>query len=594
MYKLEIGLKEGCRLVFTPKKSDDLKKIFLSDTYYYPQKIDGKRFVSLNVSSFKAFEKNKKLALREGHIFGSFFIDGANVCYISSGSLRSNRISILLGLRPFFATDNTLIYYLPDEDFENTVLPELKKYCVSQLGLERKDFLNLKNEDLDVLKYVAATPLIRIDGKLGSSASLNLDLFARFFEIYCGTNCLDVNLIYGKPCDYCTAKLGLHLLLHIVKLVPSNIWLKKYHKDLIVLLLQQDFLGDWSDITRLNETKQKILLTKAKDFLPTIEDVQDLRKETNDILRIMISRHEIFKILYFLSRYEGGSPILKTIFDNLFNLLPKKTRKYLFSPNFQPKLFMDGFELHFIMKSDKRDKIVNMARMLQDIFDEVSYLRTGIDNFNPNLRRYRFMCQVKRGSFYIDNIDLPDVIEVMCNAITTIALHNKLQFNENEAWLKKMNLKIETPPQFEEVVLEAFSKRWVLQHRLSEDVENVLLFNSKKDLGRSLDGGIIPEELKIDFKTKGFSLSEKSFVKKEENKKWNILDNEKTFIIIAKDRELNIYATLNGLMISADIFCDYPSLMKQDFKFKYLRDVQINYAVLNKRLEEEFNFKMIG
>ena len=582
MYKLTLEPRKGCKLVFNPRTSTEIKKVFMNDTYWYPQRIEGKRFISLNISSSDTLKKFIPLALPYGNIFGAFPINGDDVCYVYSGSLSSNRISASFGLRPLFAGRSHLSYFLPDEDFKNIVCQDIKAYIQDLLKTENSDSISLMDENLTVLKKILTTPV-----------DTNLDLYSRFFEICCDDRCVKARLSHEESCEYCTPKVGLHPLLHVVKLVPSEVWIKKYHKDLLVYLLQQDFLVDWRDIKELDETRQRRILSEVKKIIPVIKDVQDFKKAVREIVKNLVNKHDIFKILYFLSRYEGGSATLKKIFDNLFYLLPKKTEEYLFYPKFQPKLFIDGFELHFIMMSDNINKISRMNIDLQKIFDEADFFKTGVSIDDPSLRRYRFICKIKRGSYYIDYFDFPDIIEDIRNAIKTIAKQNKLYFNEEEAWLKLINIKIETSPHFEDAALEAFSRKWVLQRKISEDIESVCLFSMDAGFEEDLDKGIIPEVLKNEFKIKGFSLSENTTIEKEDDKKWTITDNGMIFAVRKELGWLNIYELLKGKIISADVFCDYPCLASREYKFKYLRDVQSNYAALNRLLEKEFNFKVL-
>ena len=118
MYKLIFEPFEKRKLVFKPKKSDEIRKIFMNDTYWYPQKIEDNHFISLNISSADTLKKFIPLALPDGSIFGAFPINNTEVCYIYSGTLADNPISASFGLRPFFATNDSLIYIIPDEDFK--------------------------------------------------------------------------------------------------------------------------------------------------------------------------------------------------------------------------------------------------------------------------------------------------------------------------------------------------------------------------------------------------------------------------------------------------------------------------------------------
>ena len=585
MYKLTLEPCEECKLAFKPKRSNEIRKIFMNDTYWYPQKIEDKRFISLNISSADTLKKFIPLALPEGNIFGAFPINNNEVCYVYSGSLTNNRISASLGLRPFFANENHLFYFFPDEDFKNIcqdVEMNIKKVIEDSSGS-----VSIMNEDLKILRKILTTPI-----------AVNLDLYARFFEIYCEKKC-KAHLSYVKSHKYCTAKVGLHPLLHIVELISSRAWIKEHDKNLFIYLLQQDFLVDWRDITELDETRQRRILSGIKEIIPEINRF-NFKIKVKNIVKNLVNKCDIFTIFYFLSRYEGGSATLKKIFDNLFYSLPKETGEYLTYPKFQPKLFIDGFEMHFILLSENIGKIYQMRRNLREIFDKVDFFRVGIYEPKPHLRRYRFICKANREGQYIDYMDLPNILEVTCKAIITLVKQNKLEFVEEESrlkesWLKRINLKIVTPPQFEITTLEAFSKRWVLQRKVSKDIELVYLFtidDSDEKFGKNIDKGIIPKELKNGLKTKGSPLSKNARIKKEKNNVWRITDDEKIFIANKSTEWVDIYVKIKGKIVSADVFCDYACLVDQEAKFNFFRDVQANYARLNRLLEEDFNFKL--
>ena len=592
MYKLTLEIREGCELTFKPEKSNEVRKIFMDDTYWYPQRIEEKRFISLNISSADTLNTFIPSALLQGNIFGAFPINDNDVCYVYSGSLRSTRISAFLGLRPLCASKERLSYFFPDEDFKN-ICQDVKTYA--QEVIENSgDTVSLTAEDLNVLKKIEETPL--------TSIATNLDLYRRFFEIYCDERCVKAHLTPEEPCEYCTAKVGLHPLLHIVKLVPSDTWIEGYYKDFLIYLFQQDFLVDWIDIKNLDKTRQKTILSEAKEIVPAIKDMQDFKEVVEETIKNMINRRDIFKILYYLSRYEDSSTTLKAMFDNLFYLLPKKTEEYLFYPKFQPKLFIDGFEVHFIMMARHEEDIVRMDKDLQEIFDETEYSKTGPSKVSNWLFRYRFKCKVKIGGRYVDYIDLPDVIEDTCNAIRALANRNGVEFvpgepGLSESWLKRMSIKIVTPPQFEYAIFKAFAflPRWHLRRKVSEDVERVYLF-SVVGYEKDLDKGVVPEVLKNKFKTKGFSLSKNATVEKGADIEWRITDNENIFVVRKEEEKerLNIYAMLKCKIISTDVRCEYPGLVSQQARFDYLRDTQSFYDALNGLLEKEFNFKAFG
>jgi hypothetical protein len=584
MYKLIFEPCEKCKLVFKPKRSTEIRKIFMNDTYWYPQKIEDNQFISLNISSVDTLNRFIPLALPKGGIFGAFPINDNEVCYVYSGTLTDNPISASFGLRPFFATSDTLIYLIPDEDFKKNICQDVNMY-IRKVIEDGSGPIALTDDDSKILRKILTIPI-----------AANLDLYARFFEIYCEKKC-KAHISYVKSHKYCTAKVGLHPLLYIMESIPTTTWIKEHDRDLFVYLLQQDFLVDWKDIADLDETKQRRILSEMQKNLPEISRFNfDIK--VKEIVKDLIDKRDIFTILYFLSRHEGGSATLKRLFDNLFLLLPKEAEKYLNYPKFQPNLFIDGFEIHFILMDTLRN-IDQMKSDLKEIFDEVVPFRIRI--YEPEQYiRYRFVCRAKRDK-YIDYMDLPDILEDTCKAIITLANRNKMKFMKKksrmkESWLKRLNLKIVTPPQFENTTLEAFSKKWILQRKVSEDIERKYLFtieDGNKICEKWFDKGTIPKKLKIGLDIIGLPLSKNALIERKKSNVWMITDDKNHFIIIRRDVWVDIYVEIKAKIVSADVFCDYGCLVDQETKFNFFRDVQANYAYLNRLLEEKFDFKMV-
>jgi hypothetical protein len=587
MYKLIFEPYEKNKLVFKPKKSDKIRKIFMKDTYWYPQKIENNQFISLNISSVDTLKRFIPLALPEGCIFGAFPINDNEVCYVYSGTLTDNPISASFGLRPFFATNDTLIYLIPDEDFKKNICQDVNVY-VRKVIEDDSGPISLTDDDSKILRKIVTTPI-----------AANLDLYAKFFEIYCKKRC-KVHISHVNSYKYCTAKVGLHPLLYIIESIPTETWIKEDDRDLFVYLLQQDFLVDWRNMTDLDETERRRILSEMQKNLPEISRFNFEIKMTK-IVKDLIDKRDIFTILYFLSRHEGGSATLKKLFDNLFLLLPDDTEKYFNYPKFQPKLFIDGFEMHFILLSDNTRNFSRMKSDLRQIFDEVDFFKAGIFEPNRLLLRYRFVCRAKREEEYIDYMDLPDILENICKAIITLAKRNKMKFMKKESlmkesWLKRLNLKIVTPPQFERTTLEAFSKKWILQRKVSEDIERVYLFtieDGNKICEKWFAKGTIPKELKIGLESKGFLLPKDACIEKKQDSVWMITNDKNHFIIIRSDDWVDIHVEIKAKIVSADVFCDYGCLVDQETKFNFFRDVQANYAYLNRLLEGKFGFKMV-
>jgi hypothetical protein len=584
MYKLIFELGEKCKLVFKPKRSTEIRKNFMNDTYGYPQKIEDNHVISLNISSVDTLKRFIPLALPSGSICGAFPINDNEVCYVYSGTLTDNPISASFGLRPFFVTNDTLIYHIPDEDFKK-ICQDVNMY-IKKVIEDGSGSVSLMGEDLEILREILTTPI-----------AANLDLYAKFFEIYCEKKC-KAHISYVNSHKYCTAKVGLHPLLYIIESIPTEAWIKEHDRDFFIYLLQQDFLVDWMDMTDLDETRRRRILSEMRNIIQEI-DRFNFEIIVTKIVKDLIDKRDIFTIIYFLSRYEGVSSTLKQIFDNLFFLLPKDAEKYLLYPKFQPQLFIDGFEIHFILMDTLRN-IDRMKSDLKEIFDEVDSFSVGV--YEPEQYiRYRFICKAKKGRKYIDYMDLPSILEDTFRAIITLARQNEITFIEKgslmkESWLKRLSLKIVTPPQFETTTLEALSKRWILQRKVSEDIEKVYQFtleDANEIYEKYFDPGTIPKELKIRLDISGLPLSQNACIEKKMGNVWRITDDKNHFIIIRRDVWVDIYVEIKAKIVSADVFCDYGCLVDQETKFNFFRDVQANYAYLNRLLEEKFDFKMV-
>lgn len=590
MYKLTFEPGEGCKLAFKPKRSNEIQKIFVNDTYWYPQKVEEKQYISLNISPIDTLKKFIRLALAEGNIVSAFPINNNEVCYVYSGTLKDNPISVSFGLRPFFVTNDTLIYFVPDEDFKKNMCQDINVY-IRKVIEDGSGPISLMDDDSKILREILTTPI-----------AANLDLYAKFFEIYCKKRC-KVHVSHLNSYKYCTEKVGLHPLIYIIESIPTETWIKEDDRDLFVYLLQQDFLVDWMDMTELDEKRRIRIFSEMQKAIPEINRL-NFEIKVKNLVKNLVKKCDIFTVLYFLTRYEGGSATLKKILDNLFYLLPRETGEHLSYPKFQPKLFIDSFELHFILRSEHIGKIDQMKRDLLKIFDKVDFFRAGRYEPKPYLRRYRFICKANREGHFIDYMDLPNLIGDTARAVITLAKQNNMLFigeesRMKESWLKRLNIRIITPPQFETTTLEAFSKRWILQRKVSEDIEKVYLFtieDANKIYEKYFDTGTIPKELKIRLDIRGLPLSQNACVeKKKGNVFWMITDDKNRFNIniIKRDIWVDLYVARKAKIVSADVFCDYGCLLDQETKFNFFRDLQANYAYLNRLLEEKFGFKMI-
>ena len=347
----------------------------------------------------------------------------------------------------------------------------------------------------------------------------------------------------SKPIDkdvrkygFHTDKIGLHPLLHLIQLIPDNEWNKKYHKQMLIFLFKNNFLVSWiNDIENID--KKEDILQKCEEFsngeITTVAEFKNVLKE---IIKQLDDTHEFFGMLYLAAQCATESSVFGALFNNLFEFLPKEQKEWIGYPRFQPKLIVDELELHFIQNVRSSGKIENMVNGLNQIFDDVDFYELRDD-------RYRFICKV---GVLMDYSSISNWINVICTAVRTIARKNKLKEPTREMWVKRIGVQFVTPPQFEDDVLLAFSKNWFFR-RKPRSLDELDEENKRK---------ILKADIICDYRTYELKRSD------EENKrKTSKKDNQDIEFI---------------------------------FPFKYSRDVQNSYVVLNNLLFKNHNFTRFG
>ena len=94
-----------------------------------------------------------------------------------------------------------------------------------------------------------------------------------------------------------------------------------------------------------------------------------------------------------------------------------------------------------------------------------------------------------------------------------------------------------------------------IERKMGQTVINKAMFSiSDGELDEKLNEGRIPEKLKMIFKDKGFPLSEKTSITKENGGKWAITDEgeKNTYIVKKEDKRLYIYAKLFWIRCMVD------------------------------------------
>lgn len=142
---------------------------------------------------------------------------------------------------------------------------------------------------------------------------------------------------------------------------------------------------------------------------------------------------------------------------------------------------------------------------------------------------------------YVNNYEAKEIISRLCSSIRYFIAHEE----DKNGWLEeifKFADKYKKIPYLRYLGSEIFVK----------GPEERYLFSIDAEFGDDLSNGVISENLKDIFKTKGFTISENAMVTKEKGDKRVITDGEKIYIVEKEDRKFNIYEERRAKLFVAD------------------------------------------
>jgi len=429
-------------------KSNCGKNILANQSiYWYPLKITKEILISINVGTLRSIQTVKKF-WAGGRIISTYPLDNETICFFYLGSRGDPNVSYSFGEKPLIVEDECLNYFFSDTDI-NDIYEKTKKI--------RKD--TTISDKLEIEDYCY---------KIFKDA-LEPEWIIKFSKIK------DIS-------KYCTDKIAPHPILHLVSFTRTDVFSKRYYKKMLQYLLLENFLVDWANPDDIPINLRKDILIQCGILSGNeIQSINDLNESIGKIIFELFEKYEIFEIVYLASQCGNQNSIFKVLMENLYALLPSKEYSGKKSYNFQPKFLIKSVELHFIQMTKSEYKIKNLYKILNTIFDEVELYDVIMHKVisdeadiliamrhHEHSNRYRFLCKIEISPL-IDYLDLPDHIFDLGNAIKTILIKNRLNNFIKEMWIKKLELEIITPPQFEKDVVFSLAQNWVIERNTSKD-----------------------------------------------------------------------------------------------------------------------------
>ena len=431
-------------------KENNLSNILYNqEIYWYPLKITSRnQLISINIATNESIDKVGKF-WAGGRIISDFQLDYENKCLFYLGSKGNPLIAEIFGEKQLIVEDKSLNYFFSEKEIEEIYnnLKDHKNYVDISEKYDMEDFiLKVLEKKLDK-EWIIDFSKTKIKNK------------------------------------YCTDNIAPHPILHLVYFTRSNVFSKVYYKDLFQFILQKDFLVNWIDPKEIPNNSKNYVLAWCKNISKNdIKSTDDLRQTIKKIVIEIFDKYEIFGMIYLASRVGDQNSVVKILFENLHSLLPDKAKEYVEQGfyKFQPKLMVNSIELHFIQIASSEYKKRNLYESLNEIFDEVKYydmfqhktLSEPTDIFyalkHHETNRFRFICRIDIDP-PIDYQDLSDKIYELGNAIKTIKKMKNINKLIREMWVKKINLKIFTPPHFEDDVVYSLSHKWLITRKVSDD-----------------------------------------------------------------------------------------------------------------------------
>lgn len=407
--------------------------------YWYPIKVCDEMFTSVTIIDRGQHETLKSKWVEDGRTIVSFNIDGYTVC-IYSGTVGDKRVIPLFNEKPFLVKDGNICYFIPNDELFNDIFYKVDDY----------------------IRNIQFSKRFKLDKKLYSNfqrASTDVEKCKIFFEDYFQPGwTVELTSIETDVCAFCTRDIGLNPVLNLISIMPADMWENKYQKELFIYILKNGFLMNWIEVKQIDDAKLKIEL---KDTYTNITKEKLSDTELNNIIKSIINnlfyKGGIFHTLYKTAASASDESSVN-LFDLLFCLMPEEEIKYIDFPRVQPKVIINGIEFHFIQYAKKDKEIEDMKNELkkEKIFDkELEVYKLGKADVNKGFFRYRFIGKIGIAQDYVY---LPRTIRCISNAIKNIAKGRNLHQEGEEMWIRRIKIKIITPPQFEHDVWQAFGR----------------------------------------------------------------------------------------------------------------------------------------
>jgi hypothetical protein len=409
--------------------------------------------MSINIATLKSYQWVQKYWYG-GRIISEYYLDENNICFFYLGSKGDPLISKAFKEKPVIIKNECLNYIYSDKEIED-------------IYKEMKNINNLQGSQNDLI----SDTLIEFCSKL----------FKKTFEPN-----WSIEFSAIENCDYCTDQISPNPILHLVQVhTKPEVFSKNYYKKFLEFLLKKGFLATWLHVGDIDsaDIHRKVLDECRRLSANEVYNNTEIDNKIQTIVSELFDKYEMFEIIYLASQCGSQNSIIHILFENMYNILPKdkKTNVEQSTFRFQPIFKIKIIELHFIQATDSREQLRNLYETLKTIsravrfydfpqhkvlFDEYSILKS-INQYEPKAR-YRFICDVEVFPA-IDYLQLQNKVYEIGNAIKEI-LHLETDSRIlNEMWVKKINMEIFTPTQFEDDVIYALSRNWFTIRNLNED-----------------------------------------------------------------------------------------------------------------------------
>lgn len=433
------------QLSLKPKNEN---KIFQAQTiYWYPVKVNLHYVLqSIGIASYKSkaviedFEDKGSLVFHEKH--------NEFIYFLYCGSVGASGLFKFFKERPFVVRDGYLFYAFSEIEIEYMYL-DLATNNIPQFP--KTDYI--------------------------------INFFQILFEKHFQKNWEVMFSYTNYPCKYFTEEISPHPILNLLDCINYYKFSKEYYYKLIVFLLKNGFLTEWDDVDNINKDSLLKIISKCNIISKDeIKNKQNLAEETTNIVTEIFKKFDIFMLAYLASQCGSYNSIIKIFMSKMYSLIPESKKKEvdLSFPKFQPKISVKNIELHFIHTSSKTSELIDIYNELSRISINVKfydYMRSMILTDKVQIinalrqskliDRHRFICTLEIFP-PVDYTDLKHGINIISDSVKEILGKDNLI---EEMWVKKIQLLVNTPPQFEDDVIFSLWSSWFVK-KYPEDVLN--------------------------------------------------------------------------------------------------------------------------